>query len=100
MGLCGCLLPQGPVALAIAATCYAVFHYAPVQQSGGDSRYALLLSDNLIRHRDFHLERYQLPNQDYRLESVSGHRFYLFRIGTSISVRPYVAVMDLRGSGP
>ena len=88
------------VALVIVAASYVVFRQAPVHESGGDSRYALLLSENLLRHRDFHLERYSLPNDDYRLRDEAGHRFYAFPIGTSLLSIPYVAVKDARGKGP
>ena len=57
----------------------------------------MLLADNLLRHGDFTLDRYDLPPSDYRLQSVDGHRYYAFPPGTSILSVPFVAVMRLRG---
>jgi hypothetical protein len=76
--------------------CFLVFHRAPVQQAG-DSRYSMLLSENLLRHGDFTLERYSLPESDYRIQDIGGHRYYAFPVGTSILSVPFVAVMHLRG---
>jgi hypothetical protein len=88
------------VSLVIVAASYVVFRHAPVHESGGDSRYTLLLSENLLRHRDLHLERYSLPTEDYRLRDEAGHRFYAFPVGTSLLSIPYVAMKDARGKGP
>lgn len=74
-----------------------VFRHVPIRQGGGDSRYSMLLSENLVRHRDFTLERYDLPRPDYRLEDLDGHRYYGFPPGTSILSIPYVIGMNLRG---
>jgi hypothetical protein len=77
--------------------CFLLFRHAPIQQTGGDDRYSLLLAENLLRHRDFTLERYRLPRPDYRLEDVAEHRYYGFPPGTSVLSIPYVALMHLRG---
>jgi hypothetical protein len=74
-----------------------VFRHVPMRQGGGDSRYSMLLSENLLRHRDFTLDRYDLPRPDYRLEDLEGHRYYGFPPGTSILSIPYLIGMDLRG---
>lgn len=83
-------------AALVAALCFWVFRHVPIQQGGGDARYSLLLGENLLRHRDFALERYDLPRPDYRLEDAGGHRTYGFPVGTSILSIPYLALMHLR----
>jgi len=86
------------VAIAVVfAACLAIFLTAPVKQAGADSRYSMLLSENLLRHRQFALERYGLPISDYRLINVDGHRYYAFPPGTSVLSLPYVSLMHLRG---
>jgi len=86
------------VAVAVVfAACLAIFLTAPVKQAGADSRYSMLLSENLLRHRQFALERYGLPISDYRLINVDGHRYYAFPPGTSVLSLPYVGLMHLRG---
>ena len=81
----------------IFLACFLLFRHAPMQQTGGDDRYSLLLAENLLRHRDFALERYGLPTPDYRIEDVGEHRYYGFPPGTSVLSVPYVALMHLRG---
>jgi hypothetical protein len=76
--------------------CFLVFRIAPIQQAG-DSRYTMLLAENLLRHGDFALERYDLPPSDYRIQDVGGHRYYSFPPGSSILSVPFVAAMHLRG---
>jgi hypothetical protein len=85
------------VAGLIFVVCFLVFRHAPIPQAGGDDRYSMLLAENLLRHRDVILDRYDLPSPDYRLESVAGHRYYRFPPGTSVLSVPYVALMHLRG---
>jgi hypothetical protein len=75
---------------------FLVFRSAPLQQPG-DSRYTMLLAENLLRYHDFDLERYGLPDPDYRLQTVNGHRYYVFPPGSSILSVPFVALMHLRG---
>ena len=77
--------------------CVWVFRHVPIQQVGGDDRYSMLLSENLLRHRDFTLERYDLPSPDYRLEDIGEHRYYGFPPGSSVLSVPYVALMHLHG---
>jgi hypothetical protein len=81
----------------IFLSCFLLFLHAPIQQTGGDDRYSLLLAENLLRHRDFTLERYRLPRPDYRLEDIGEHRYYGFPPGTSVLSIPYLAFMHLRG---
>jgi hypothetical protein len=81
----------------IALLCFAVFRSAPNLQFG-DSQYAMLLAENLLRHGDLALERYDLPEHDYRLERVGGHRYYAYAPGTSLLSLPFVAIARSGGS--
>src|SRR5882672_1160934 len=73
-----------------------VFRHAPIQQAG-DSRYWMLLSENLLHYGDFALDRYDLPESDYQLQRIGEHRYYSFPPGTSVLSVPFVALMHLRG---
>ncbi|HEY6477417.1 MAG TPA: hypothetical protein VI456_12625, partial [Polyangia bacterium] len=84
------------VVLAVWLTAYAVFRIAPVQQLH-DSKYTMLLAENLVRHHDLDLARYGLPSDDYRLVTVDAHRYYWFPAGSAVLSVPFVAVMKLRG---
>lgn len=84
-------------AALVLLVCFWVFRHVPIQQGGGDARYSLLLGENLLRQRDFALERYHLPSPDYRLEEAGGHRTYAFPVGSSVLSIPYLALMHLRG---
>lgn len=66
-------------------------------QQAGDSRYSMLLAENLLRHGSFTLDRYDLPESDYQIERVAGHRYYAFPPGTSVLSVPLVALLHLRG---
>jgi hypothetical protein len=80
-------------ALLFVAT-FAVFVWSPNHQMT-DSGYALLVSENLIRHGDLDLARYQLERgrgQNYRLEHLGAHTYYFFPVASSLLSVPYVAV--------
>jgi hypothetical protein len=65
-----------------------------------DSGYALLVSENLIRHGDLDLGRYQLESvrgSNYRLEHTGVHTFYFFPVGSSLLSIPFVALSHLAG---
>lgn len=75
-----------------------------------DAQYALLLSENLLRHRSFVLDRHipRLPPErmgvhyvkngpDYRIEVARDGLYYFFPPGTSLLSLPWVAAMDLGG---
>jgi hypothetical protein len=86
-------------AAALFAASFGVFVWSPNHQMT-DSGYALLVSENLIRHGDLDLARYRLdagPGSNYRLEHVGGHVFYYFPVGSSILSVPYLAVDRLFG---
>ncbi|MGA3123147.1 MAG: hypothetical protein ABSF69_20440 [Polyangiaceae bacterium] len=80
----------------IFALSLSVLRCAPVQQAG-DSRYTMLLAENLIRHGEFALDRYGLPEHDYRIEHANGHDYYSFPPGSPVLSVPFVAAMHFRG---
>jgi hypothetical protein len=84
------------LALMLFVGCAAVFFVAPIHQNG-DSRYSLLLAESLARHGSFALERYGLPDPDYRLQTVGGHRYYVYPVGTSVLSVPFVTAMHAAG---
>ena len=57
----------------------------------------MLLAENLIRHGDFALDRYGLPEHDYRIEHANGHDYYFFPPASSVLSVPFVAAMHFRG---
>ncbi|HEX7185446.1 MAG TPA: hypothetical protein VF756_26725 [Thermoanaerobaculia bacterium] len=75
-----------------------LFHRSPVRQRG-DSRYSLLLSESLLVHGSFALDRYfgdgELP---YQVERTGGHVYYLFPPGSSVLSLPLVALLRLSGA--
>jgi len=78
---------------------FTVFLGSPNHQMT-DSGYALLVSENLIRHGDLDLERYQLesvPGSNYRLERTGAHTTYFFPVASSILSIPFVALGHLAG---
>jgi hypothetical protein len=85
------------VAIALGLCCLFVFRRGLAHDTG-DSRYTLLLAENLLRHGDVALERYHLPDPDYRIQDVGGHRYYYFPPGSSVLSVPYVALMHARGA--
>jgi hypothetical protein len=92
-------LPSGyrdaVIALLVLVACLFVFRRAPIQQLN-DSRYSMLLAENLLTYGDFALERYHLPESDYRLQHVDGHDYYGFPAGSAVLSVPFVAIMRLR----
>ena len=89
------LLPAGLFLLSLSA-----FLGAPNHQMT-DSGYALLVSENLLRHGDLDLARYQLEKDgrpNYRLVHVRGRVTTFFPVASSILSVPYVALARLAGS--
>ncbi len=90
------------VAAAVVLGSFLMFAGSHNRQVG-DSRYSILLAQNLISHGDFDLARYRLvdPGQsDYRLERVGNHVYYAFPIGSSVLSVPLVAALNLTGRTP
>jgi hypothetical protein len=84
------------IGLLVVVLSYGVVRRSVIMQAG-DSQYSMLLSENLLRHRDFTLDRYHLRDPDYRIEDALGHRYYSFPPGSSILSVPLVALLHLRG---
>ena len=81
------------------AASFAVFLWSPNHQMT-DSGYALLTTENLIRHGDLDLARYRLdhgPGSNYRLEHVGERTVYFFPVASSILSVPYLALDRLLG---
>ena len=79
---------------SLFAASFAVFCWSPNHQMT-DSGYALLTTENLIRHGDLDLARYRLdqgPGSNYRLEHVGERTVYFFPVAGSILSVPYLAL--------
>ncbi|HVS80998.1 MAG TPA: hypothetical protein VHE60_04630 [Pyrinomonadaceae bacterium] len=72
-----------------------------------DSKYSMLVSESLLHHGTFTLDRYVFPEFGklngagwggiYHLEMIDGHVYYYFPPGSSILSLPWVAVMNAFG---
>ncbi len=75
-----------------------------------DSNYSMLLTQSLLYHRSFTLDRYSLPRLHptqqlfhvsngslYQLELVDVHIYYFWPPGTSVLSVPFVALMNASG---
>jgi hypothetical protein len=72
-----------------------------------DSKYSMLVSESVLHHGTFTLDRYVFPDYGklngagwggiYHLEEVDGHVYYYFPPGSSILSLPWVAVMNAFG---
>ena len=88
-----------------------MFWFSPVHQIS-DSDFSLLLSQSLIEHGTFKLDRYfpdppaPIAHPDYveivkyQLELVNGHTYYFFPPGTSVLSAPFVALLKPFGIQP
>ena len=91
----------------LGALAFCVFLASPVRQVT-DSHFTLLLSENLIRHRSFALDRHFVrpldPARFPRLrpnglpsqirEAPNGHLYLFFPAGSSLLSAPFVALMN------
>lgn len=86
-----------------------VFLFSPITQNA-DSKYSMLLSQSLLKHRSFTLDHYAIPRltpiyhdnnykngRIYQIELIDDHLYYYFPPGTSILSAPYVGLMNLFG---
>jgi hypothetical protein len=106
--------------LVLSIVAGVVFWLSPVRDMT-DSRFSLLVSENLLRHREFALDRYfdqqpapalvqpvvkvkpietrpdpsrpRLPLPQYSVEQVNGHVHYYFPHAGSVLALPYMAAM-------
>jgi hypothetical protein len=90
---------------------FAIFLTSPVRPIG-DSQYSMLLSEHLLTRRSFALDEHFRPPLDparypgingtrgaypYQIESVGGHAYYAFAVGSSILSVPFVALARVVG---
>jgi hypothetical protein len=93
-------------AAVVAAACFAVFYASPVDQVG-DSRYTLLLADQLLRERSFdlapRLSRGAHPTlapgveMPYQLAAVGPRVYYDFSPASAVFSVPFVPVLGALG---
>lgn len=94
---------------AIFAITFVIFQVSPVHQIA-DSNYSMLLSQSLMEHGSFTLDRYVIPGfnsslptepqpnyNPYQLRLNGGHIYYYFPPGSSVLSMPYVAIMNIFG---
>lgn len=98
------------VALLVGLLSLAAFRASPVTQLV-DSNYSMLLSESLLLHGSFRLDRYFWPHVDSRgypevapggtlprhVKPVGEHLYYHFPPGTSVLSAPLVAVLRAAG---
>jgi hypothetical protein len=88
------------------------FLTSPVRQVA-DSNYSMLVSQSLLDHGSFTLDRYVIPGfnsslptepqpnlKPYQLQLKGNHIYYYFPPGSSVLSVPYVAFMRLLGFSP
>jgi hypothetical protein len=100
--------PESWLGPLIFALTLIVFLLSPVRQVT-DSRYSMLLTQSLLDHGSFRLDRYALPRHepewdksffkqgDYRLEASRGHVYYYLPPGSSVLSAPFVALLNAFG---
>src|SRR5262245_38737209 len=95
--------------LAIFIVTFLVFWFSPNRQLT-DSNYSMLLSESILHHQTFMLDRYAIPRlpptwhdntfkngEMYQLELVGPHLYYYLPPGSSLLSLPYVACMNAFG---
>jgi hypothetical protein len=99
---------RSSIGVLVFLVALAVFWFSPVHQIS-DSDFSMLLSQNLIEHGSFQLDRYLIPRPQpvtqhdhveigkYQLELVNDHVYYFFPPGTSLLSLPYVALLKVFG---
>lgn len=78
----------------------------------GDSHFTLLLSHNILRRGDVHLDSYLAQPLDprlfrhrptirlYQIVTVGGHSYYVYPIGSSLLSMPFIPVLNALGLSP
>jgi len=97
------------IAALIFSLALTIFLVSPIVQFS-DSQYTFVLSESLLRHRSFALDRFALPHLEplnnglyvrnghiYQQEWSNGHLYYHYPPGSSVLSIPYVVVMRLFG---
>lgn len=93
------MLSDRVIAWILFVLATAIFILSPTRQFF-DSKYTVLLSESLLKHHSFELDRYfpaESVVDDYRLEKINGHVFSYFPPGSSILSLPMVAVANALG---
>ncbi len=73
----------------------AIFIFSRVHQVT-DSSYSMMLTQSLLDHKSFTLDRYKTPAV-YQLETVNGHTYYRFPPGSSVLSLPFVWILNRFG---
>ncbi len=106
-------LTQKPVDALAGALVFllslVIFWFSPVHQVT-DSNYSMLLSQGLIEHRSFALDRFNIPRHEplyhdhtwkngeiRQLELVGDHFYYYMPPGSSVLSVPYVGLLNAFG---
>ena len=97
------------ISLAIFCATLWLFWHSPITDVG-DSKYTLLLTQNLLSKGSFALDGYAIPrkqtvrvgnslldSETYQIEYVNGHPHYYFPPGSSILSAPFVLIGDCLG---
>lgn len=89
---------------ALAIIIFSIAYFSPNSSTMSDSRYSLLVSQALIRHRTIRLDIYydQLKtsfseDHDYRLGEINGHIYYMYPLGSSFLSVPFVGLLNWLG---
>src|SRR5438045_2818036 len=96
------------IGLLIFITAFAIFRLSPVRQIA-DSKYSMLLGEQLLKHHTFVLDRAMFPSiprdkadadllqirdTPYQIQPVRGRLFYWYPPGSSVLSLPYIALMN------
>lgn len=95
----------------VLSTLIFIIFIASPRINTGDSKYTMLLSEQLFLHQSFALDEYFWPNVDSRnypevppgknlprhIQRQAGHLYYVYPHGTSLLSVPLVAIMRLFG---
>ncbi|HEY2847945.1 MAG TPA: hypothetical protein VGI80_09010, partial [Pyrinomonadaceae bacterium] len=92
------------VAILIFVVALVLFLRSPMRQIN-DSKYSLLLSDSLLHHASFQLERYDLEadgvavpsSEKYQLTKLDSHIYYAFPPGGAVLSIPFLALGNILG---
>ena len=88
------------IASVILVACFGLFLSSPIRDLS-DAKYALLLSESLLRGRGMALEDFLQESDSravpYQLQRIEGHIFYAFPPGTSLISVPFLATLKLLG---
>src|SRR2546423_75890 len=106
------LTPTIAMGMLIFILTLLLFMFSRVHQVA-DSSYSMLLSQSLVSHGSFTLDKYAIPRYEpqwfgyyfrngpiYQLEVARGHLYYHLPPGSSVLSAPFVAALNLFGISP